>query len=179
MPTRLPTRLPAYLPTYLCQCLIQFGGGVSPIEFDWSNRLWCLQAGCSNGRRLVLVTTVCSGTVVWFWRWSSGSGDGCLVLATVVWFWRRSSAGCRSGASIDREDVGIRLLGLKLCALLIFYIGGWRDFKELRPHGWSCLIGQIPAKRFPRKSHHMISLRACLPTPSLKPSQRYRYIHCI
>ena len=37
---------------------------------------------------------------------------------------------------------------LKLCALLIFYIGSWRDFKELRPHGRSCLIGQIPVKSF-------------------------------
>ena len=39
-------------------------------------------------------------TVVWFY-------DG-LVLATVVWvvwFWHRSSAGCRSGASLGREDV--------------------------------------------------------------------------
>jgi len=25
------------------------------------------------------------------------------------------------------------VIGLKLCVLLIFYIGGWRDFKELRP----------------------------------------------
>ena len=34
-------------------------------------------------------------------------------------------------------------------SLLIFYIGDWRDFKELQPHGRSCLIGQISAKRFP------------------------------
>jgi len=49
-----------------------------------------------------------------FERWLSGSGDGRLALttvvwlwrrSTVVWFWRRSSAGCRSGASLGREDV--------------------------------------------------------------------------
>jgi len=40
-----------------------------------------------------------------FERWSSGSGDGRLVLATVVWFWRQSSAGCRSSAFLGREDV--------------------------------------------------------------------------
>ena len=28
-----------------------------------------------------------------------------MVLATVVWFWQQSSAGCRSGASLGREDV--------------------------------------------------------------------------
>ena len=35
LPTYLPTYLPylpAYLPTYLCQCLVQFGGRVGPIE---------------------------------------------------------------------------------------------------------------------------------------------------
>ena len=40
------------------------------------------------------------------------------------------------------------VMGLKLCVLLVFYICGWRDFKELRLHGRSCLIGQIPAKIF-------------------------------
>ena len=30
------------------------------VQFDRLNRLWCLLAGCLNGRRLVLVT------VVWF-----------------------------------------------------------------------------------------------------------------
>ena len=54
----------------------------------------------------------------------------------------------------------IEVMGLKLCVLLIFYIGGWRDFKELRPHGRSCLIGQIPVKRF---LLHVISLRARFP----------------
>ena len=40
-------------------------------------------------------------------------------------------------------------MGLKLCVLpFFFYIGGLRDFKELRLHGRSSLIGQIPAKRF-------------------------------
>src|SRR5580692_881703 len=41
--------------------------------------------------RLVLRRSSGFTTVVWFSRWSSGSGDGRLVLATVVWFWRRSS----------------------------------------------------------------------------------------
>jgi len=40
-----------------------------------------------------------------FKRSSSGSGNGRVVLATVIWVWRRSSAGCRSGASLGREDV--------------------------------------------------------------------------
>ena len=44
-------------------------------------------------------------TVVWFWRWSSGSGDGRLVLAMVVWFWSQSFVGYRSGASLSREGV--------------------------------------------------------------------------
>ena len=52
---------------------------------DWLDRLWRSLDGCLNGGRLVLAV------VVWFWRWSSGSGGGRLVLATVVWFWRRSS----------------------------------------------------------------------------------------
>ena len=37
--------------------------------------------------------------------WLSSSGDSRLVLAMVVWFWQRSSTGCRSGASLGREDV--------------------------------------------------------------------------
>jgi len=32
LPAYLPTCLPAYLPACLRQCLIQFGGGVGPIE---------------------------------------------------------------------------------------------------------------------------------------------------
>ena len=30
-------------------------------------------------------------------------------------------------------SVEMQVMELKLCVLLIFYIGGWRDFKELRP----------------------------------------------
>ena len=47
-------------------------------SIDWLNGSWCSLAGRSNGRRL--------------------------VLATVVWFWQRSF-GCRSGASLGREEV--------------------------------------------------------------------------
>src|SRR6266702_7628604 len=61
-------------------------------------------SGSGNGR-LVLGRSLVLATVVWFWRRSSGSGDSRLVLATVVWFWRRSFTGCRSGASLSKEDV--------------------------------------------------------------------------
>ena len=46
-------------------------------SIDRLNHLWCLLAGYSNGRRLVLVT------VVWFWWWSSPT---CLPARVSIWF---------------------------------------------------------------------------------------------
>jgi len=53
---------------------------------------------------------------------------------------------------IFRQSVEMRFLGLKLCALLIFWL---KRFQGTSTDGRSCLIGQIPAKR-------------CLPQVSLR-----------
>ena len=42
-----------------------------------------------------------------------------------------------------------------------------KRFQGTSTGGRSCLIGQIPAKSFLHKSHHVISLRACFPTEYL------------
>ena len=62
------------------------------------------------------------------------------------------------------------VMGLKLCVLLIFYIGGWRDFKKLRPTVEVAWLVRFLPRDFSHKSHHVISLRACFPIPSLKLS---------
>ena len=111
-PTCLPTCLPAYLPACPCQCLIQFRGGVGPIEgsdlfesFSMGVRWLYIQTVVVWGASLGGLDSIRFGngliSRLWFnsidrlnRSWcslasrsnadrSNGSGDGRLVLATV------------------------------------------------------------------------------------------------
>jgi hypothetical protein len=56
------------------------------------------------------------------------------------------------------------VIGLKSLCIAYFLYRWLKRFQGTSTDGRSCLIGQIPAKRFLHKSHRVISLRACFPT---------------